>query len=68
MNLSQLGNVIRENRLIKNLSQEQLSKHSDVTIKSIHSIELGKGNPSMKTLSKLLQILDLEFIIVSRKQ
>ncbi len=68
MNLSQLGNVIRENRLIKNLSQEQLSKHSDVAIKSIHSIELGKGNPSMKTLSKLLQILDLEFIIVSRKQ
>lgn len=68
MNLNQLGNVIRENRLIKNLSQEQLSKNSDVAIKSIHSIELGKGNPSMKTLSKLLQILDLEIIIVTRKQ
>jgi transcriptional regulator with XRE-family HTH domain len=67
MNLNQLGNVIRENRLLKNLSQEQLSNQSDVAIKSIHSIELGKGNPSMKTLSKLLQILDLEFIIVSRK-
>lgn len=67
MNLNQLGNVIRENRLLKNLSQEQLSIQSDVAIKSIHSIELGKGNPSMKTLTKLLQILDLEFIIVTKK-
>lgn len=67
MNIAQLGNIIRENRQTKNISQELLSNKSDVAIKSIHSIELGKGNPSIKTLTKLLQVLDLEFIIVSKK-
>jgi transcriptional regulator with XRE-family HTH domain len=67
MNIIQLGNVIRENRQIKHISQEKLSQISEVAIKSIHSIELGKGNPSIKTLTKLLQVLDLEFIIVTKK-
>jgi transcriptional regulator with XRE-family HTH domain len=67
MNIVHLGNVIRENRISKNISQEKLALASEVAIKSIHSIELGKGNPSIKTLTKLLQVLDLELIIVSRK-
>jgi transcriptional regulator with XRE-family HTH domain len=67
MNIIQLGNVIRENRQIKHISQEKLSQISEVAIKSIHSIELGKGSPSIKTLTKLLQVLDLEFIIVTKK-
>lgn len=67
MNIVQLGNVIRENRQAKHISQEKLSMISEVAIKSIHSIELGKGNPSIKTLTKLLQVLDLEFIIVTKK-
>jgi transcriptional regulator with XRE-family HTH domain len=67
MNVFQLGNVIRENRQNKNISQERLAELSNVAIKSIHSIELGKGNPSIKTLTKLLQILELEIIIVKKK-
>ncbi len=67
MTINQLGDTIRESRHNKNISQEQLSKASNVAIKSIHSIELGKGNPSIKTLGKLLQILDLELIIVTKK-
>ncbi|MES2795946.1 MAG: helix-turn-helix transcriptional regulator [Bacteroidota bacterium] len=67
MNIIQLGNVIRENRQSKYISQEKLSLLSEVAIKSIHSIELGKGNPSIKTLTKLLQVLDLELIIVTKK-
>jgi transcriptional regulator with XRE-family HTH domain len=67
MNIVHLGNVIRENRISKNISQEKLALASEVAIKSIHSIELGKGNPSIKTLTKLLQVLDLELIIVSKK-
>ncbi len=67
MNLIHLGSTIRENRQSKNKSQEQLSFESDVAIKSIHSIELGKANPSIKTLNKLLQTLELDLIIVSKK-
>ncbi|MCU0467029.1 MAG: helix-turn-helix domain-containing protein [Arcicella sp.] len=67
MNLEQLGNIIRERRNELSLSQEQLSNKSDVAIKTIHSVELGKANPSVKTLDKVLDKLGLEMIIVNRK-
>lgn len=68
MNLEQLGNIIRERRNELSLSQENLSKKSDVAIKTIHSIELGKANPSVKTLKKILQNLGLDMIVVNKKE
>ncbi|MDR6564366.1 MULTISPECIES: helix-turn-helix domain-containing protein [Arcicella] len=68
MNLEQLGSVIRERRNTLSLSQENLSEQSDVAIKTIHSIELGKANPSIKTLNKILDNLGLEVIVVSKKE
>lgn len=68
MNLEQLGNIIRERRSELSLSQENLSNKSDVAIKTIHSVELGKANPSIKTLEKILENLGLEIIVVNRKE
>ncbi|MET3129263.1 DNA-binding XRE family transcriptional regulator [Arcicella rosea] len=68
MNLEQLGSVIRERRNTLSLSQENLSEKCDVAIKTIHSIELGKANPSIKTLNKILDNLGLEVIVVSKKE
>lgn len=68
MNLSILGKVIRERRQQLALNQETLGKQSQVAIKTIHSVELGKGNPSVKTLTNLLDVLGLEMIIIERKQ
>ena len=68
MNLEQLGNIIRERRNELSLSQENLSKKSDVAIKTIHSIELGKANPSVKTLEKILHNLGLDMIVVNKKE
>lgn len=68
MNLEQLGNIIRERRSELSLSQENLSNKSDVAIKTIHSVELGKANPSVKTLEKILENLGLEIIVVNRKE
>jgi transcriptional regulator with XRE-family HTH domain len=67
MNFEQLGNIIRERRNELSLSQENLSNQSDVAIKTIHSVELGKANPSIKTLEKILENLGLEIIVVNRK-
>jgi len=67
MNLEQLGNIIRERRNELLLSQENLSSKSDVAIKTIHSVELGKANPSIKTLEKVLLNLGLEMIVVNKK-
>ena len=68
MNLEQLGNIIRERRNELSLSQENLSNKSDVAIKTIHSVELGKANPSVRTLDKILQNLGLERIVVTKKE
>ena len=68
MNLEQLGNIIRERRSELSLSQENLSNKSDVAIKTIHSVELGKANPSVKTLEKILENLGLEIIVVNMKE
>ena len=66
MNLEQLGNIIRERRNELSLSQESLSDRSNVAIKTIHSIELGKANPSVNTLAKILDNLGLQIIVVNK--
>ncbi|MFC0181124.1 helix-turn-helix domain-containing protein [Pseudarcicella hirudinis] len=68
MDLILIGKVIREKRNALSLRQEELSERSDVAIKTIHSIELGKGNPSLKTIAKILDVLELDIIIISAKK
>ena len=68
MDLQIFGKIIREKRNALRLRQEELSEKSGVAIKTIHSIELGKGNPALKTILRLFTILELDFIVVSSKQ
>jgi transcriptional regulator with XRE-family HTH domain len=68
MELQIFGKIIREKRNALRLRQEELSEKSGVAIKTIHSIELGKGNPALKTILRIFDILELDFIVVSSKQ
>jgi transcriptional regulator with XRE-family HTH domain len=63
MNLAQIGELIRDRRSFLRLRQEDLSEISGVTIKTIHLVEQGKGNPSFETLEKLASILGLEILV-----
>ncbi len=67
MDLKIFGKIIREKRNALHLRQEQLSEKSGVAIKTIHSIELGKGNPAVKTIMRLFETLGLDFIVVASK-
>ncbi|WP_395767026.1 helix-turn-helix transcriptional regulator [Aquirufa sp.] len=67
MDLKIFGQVIREKRNALHLKQEELSIQSGVAIKTIHSIEMGKGNPAIKTILRIFEILELDFIVVSAK-
>ena len=66
MDLKIFGKIIREKRNDLRLKQEELSEKSGVAIKTIHSIELGKGNPALKTVMRLFDILELDFIVVAK--
>ena len=63
MTIEDLGYIIRERRNTLKMNQDSLSQRSSVAIKTIHSIEQGKANPSLKTLNLLLKELKLELFI-----
>jgi len=55
-----LGQSIRSRRELLRLRQDDLAGMSGVTIKTIHLIESGNGNPSIGTLVKISTVLGLE--------
>ncbi len=63
MDLIGIGKQLEKRRKDINLRQEDLAEMSGVTVRTIYNIEEGKGNPSLKTLSKLCEILGLEMSI-----
>lgn len=67
MNTLQIGKTIKARREFLGLRQEDLSEMSGVATKTIHVVEAGTGNPSLKTIIKLADILGLEMTIHVKK-
>jgi transcriptional regulator with XRE-family HTH domain len=63
MELSKVGEFIRERRIELRLRQEDLSEMAGVNMKTIQQIEMGTGNPSFRTFLKLFGILGLTFAV-----
>ena len=57
------GKIIKERRNLLGLTQQDLADYSGLSLRIIKSIETGKGNPSLNTLHKLVDILGLEIIL-----
>ncbi len=62
--LRNLGQVIRQARKSKKITQEDLSEQSGVNAKYLGEIELGKTNPTIVVLLKLVGALGLEIVDV----
>ena len=58
--LHKIGVAIRELRLIKGLTQLQLSIDAGIPLSQIGAIERGVGNPTIKTLKKIADCLECE--------
>jgi transcriptional regulator with XRE-family HTH domain len=56
---SPLGAAIRELRGIAKLSQEELGHRSEIHPTLVSNIETGKSNPTLKTLRRLADGLDV---------
>lgn len=57
----QVGMRIRELRNEQGISQEKLALKADIDRTYLAGVELGKRNPSVKSLEKILQALDVSF-------
>ena len=54
---------IKERRTILGITQQDLADISEVGLRTIKEIETHKGNPSIKTLTKILDVLGLELVL-----
>jgi len=59
MNNQQIGKIVQERRDYLNLTQKDVAEMSGITFKSISEIELGRRNPSINTLNRVLDVLGL---------
>lgn len=57
-----LQDTIKERRKTLSLSQKDLAEMADLSLATIKSIERGKGNPSITTVSRIMDVLGMEII------
>jgi transcriptional regulator with XRE-family HTH domain len=59
--------IIKDRRALLNITQQDLSDISGVSLRTIKAIEKGNGNPSIDTLRKIADALGLELIMKVRE-
>lgn len=52
--------IIKKRRFLLGLTQQDLADYTGLSLRIIKSIEAGKANPSVATLSKIAEVLGLE--------
>ena len=62
-----LREVVKERRGVLGISQLDLAEMSGVSLATVKDIERGVGNPSMKTVTRILEVLGLEMEFHIRK-
>lgn len=57
-----LQNTMKERRKTLSLSQNDLAELAELSLATVKDIERGKGNPSIATVSKIIDVLGMEII------
>jgi transcriptional regulator with XRE-family HTH domain len=60
MHFENLINTIKERRDNLKVNQENLAKLSGVGLRTLKQFESGKGNPTLRTIQKIVDVLGLE--------
>ena len=60
MHFSEICRKIKERRSLLGITQQDLSDISGVGLRTIKEIETNKGNPSVNTLLKMIDVLGME--------
>lgn len=63
MNPKDAGSLIRERRKELGVDQKTVAELGDVSTHTISNIESGKGNPTLKSLNRILDVIGLELVI-----
>lgn len=63
MHHKELIQTIKERRESLQVTQKTLAELSDVGLRTLKQFESGKGNPTLKTLQKISDVLGLELTL-----
>ena len=55
--------LIKERRAVLGLTQQDLADYTGLSVRIIKAIETGRGNPSLRTLEKIADILGVEIVM-----
>jgi len=65
--LMDLAEIIKERRKTLDISQQDLAEMAGIGLATLKDIERGKGNPSMATVSRIMEVLGLEIVFKVRQ-
>ncbi len=57
---SRIGDLVRQLRTSREITQEELARLSEVPFATINRLEKGTANPTLATLSKILKVFGYE--------
>jgi len=57
--MKEIAQTIKERRQFLNITQTELADIAGISVRSLKSIELGKANPTLSVLEKILDTLGL---------
>jgi y4mF family transcriptional regulator len=66
MTTQEIGAKVRQSRKRLRLRQRDLAELAGVTLRGLTDLERGRANPTLNQLSKILEVLGLEFRVVER--
>jgi len=67
MHSDDIISTLRDRRAVLGVTQEELAEMSGVGLRTLKQIESGKGNPTLSTLKRLVEVLGLEISLRVRK-
>ncbi|HOD15017.1 MAG TPA: helix-turn-helix domain-containing protein [Spirochaetota bacterium] len=63
MELTDIGSIIEKRRKLLHVNQFDICRVAEISQRTLTAIENGKGNPSLNTLIRILDILGLKIEI-----
>ena len=67
LHFSDIVKLLKERREMLNITQESLADLSGVGLRTVKQLEVGKGNPTYKTLKEIADVLGLELVLQVKK-
>jgi transcriptional regulator with XRE-family HTH domain len=67
MLVSEIGKKIKERRDTLGITQPDLAEMAGISVNTLYKIETGQGNPTVKVLNKIAEILGMELKLTVKK-